>query len=416
MASILAKVDHRRFWAVSPSRAGSTAPSSRGGKHRRLPSGGESDEVRDRNFRRGVAAYLQASAERCMVLNKEVPAGTAIGGHLFPLCSAQYCRNVMGLETINDPRNGVVWCEPFEQAYTHQATAVGVSQTGDFHLLVVNRTWRDLKLRGATRVKDPAFLTLLGDSTFGDFQVGGGHTEHCSQHNLPHTCSGHRYALFMAHIIVNRAKDLDFYCEDVDSDLVKLENMSAFESTSWQGRESVIEWLRGTPSAYGRADGLSEADWRGPKRMFAAAVRTLPTSSITQQQHPTASSPRARPPLHPSQLTAMNPNKTSVWFLAHFPRLFAKLELDVFRCGRAERRRKTPVMEPKREYPEVKGMDAQAAKEKLEKEYDGLYVQLQKWDGPPDSPKPMPLIFNPTMVWIWFNPETGKALEARAFC
>jgi len=70
----------------------------------------------------------------------------------------------------------------------------------------------------------------------------------------------------------------------------------------------------------------------------------------------------------------------------------------------------------KREYPEVKGMDAQAAKEKLEKEYDGLNVSLREWDGPPDAPKPMPLIFNPQMVWIWFNPETKKTLEARAFC
>ncbi|KAK9804237.1 hypothetical protein WJX72_002797 [[Myrmecia] bisecta] len=70
----------------------------------------------------------------------------------------------------------------------------------------------------------------------------------------------------------------------------------------------------------------------------------------------------------------------------------------------------------KREYPEVKGMDAQAAKEKLEKEYDGLNVSLREWDGPPDSPKPMPLIFNPQMVWIWYNPESNKAVEARAFC
>ena len=59
---------------------------------------------------------------------------------------AQICSH-LGLPTISDLRNGVIWCEVVEAAYTAGSLAIGVDDQNDLRIVVLDREWLPWKVR-----------------------------------------------------------------------------------------------------------------------------------------------------------------------------------------------------------------------------------------------------------------------------
>ncbi|KAG5186981.1 hypothetical protein JKP88DRAFT_288429 [Tribonema minus] len=76
----------------------------------------------------------------------------------------------------------------------------------------------------------------------------------------------------------------------------------------------------------------------------------------------------------------------------------------------------------KREWPELFGQDIEAAKATIEKELkaagcDAPIVEIRDaFSDDPNAPIPVPLIYNPNMVWAFCNADTKKFVKAQRFC
>ena len=54
---------------------------------------------------------------------------------------------MLQLSSINDVRNGIIWCDVLEKAYTQGAFAIGVDTTGDYCFVLLDKHWAAIKLR-----------------------------------------------------------------------------------------------------------------------------------------------------------------------------------------------------------------------------------------------------------------------------
>eukprot|EP00611_Tribonema_gayanum_P020937 TRINITY_DN391_c0_g1_i2.p1 TRINITY_DN391_c0_g1~~TRINITY_DN391_c0_g1_i2.p1 ORF type:complete len:140 (-),score=13.78 TRINITY_DN391_c0_g1_i2:272-691(-) len=75
----------------------------------------------------------------------------------------------------------------------------------------------------------------------------------------------------------------------------------------------------------------------------------------------------------------------------------------------------------KRDWPELFGQDGEAAKATIEKEmkaggYNAPIVEIREaMSDDPDVPVPVPLFYQPHLVWAFCNPDTKKFVKAHRF-
>jgi hypothetical protein len=125
-----------------PAQLGSRRASSSG------TSGG--NLVRDDSFKSNLVSEYQYKDGRCMVLgNKvELTKPAIVGGHIWPMFVANQAAGLMTSNefSINHSRNGVLWAEPIEKAYTAGALAIGVDDDGNYKLVVLCSNWASSNL------------------------------------------------------------------------------------------------------------------------------------------------------------------------------------------------------------------------------------------------------------------------------
>lgn len=168
--------------------------------HSRASSSGTSGNLlRDNDFKNNLLTAYGFPDNKCMVLGKDVEMARCaiVGGHVWPIshavravsatftlpplhytnnpstqpsvqpnpCSPCYAAPVATIQACPDPcctcfqaqgisllsdgssininhnRNGILWAEPFERAYTAGALAIGVDDHGQYTLVVLCRLW-----------------------------------------------------------------------------------------------------------------------------------------------------------------------------------------------------------------------------------------------------------------------------------
>ncbi|KAG5186988.1 hypothetical protein JKP88DRAFT_353850, partial [Tribonema minus] len=75
-------------------------------------------------------------------------------------------------------------------------------------------------------------------------------------------------------------------------------------------------------------------------------------------------------------------------------------------------------MTGKRDWPELIGQSADAAKETILRELkaegcaDATVVIRDAMSDDPDAPVPTPRMYNPQLIWAFCNPDTSKFVKA----
>jgi hypothetical protein len=81
-----------------------------------------------------------------MLTEIELPSQTVIGAHLFKSMWANDCKERLGFDDINSPRNGMLWFKPLEYAFDNSHICYHFEvQTETFHMKIL-----DPRLRGMT--------------------------------------------------------------------------------------------------------------------------------------------------------------------------------------------------------------------------------------------------------------------------
>lgn len=55
----------------------------------------------------------------CMVTGLTISKNALTAGHICSRKNADAARAVLGINNIDDPRNGILWCHAFERAWSH---------------------------------------------------------------------------------------------------------------------------------------------------------------------------------------------------------------------------------------------------------------------------------------------------------
>jgi hypothetical protein len=56
-----------------------------------------------------------------MLTGVKLPSRHVIGAHIFKFCWSAYAEQFLGIEDIDDPRNGLLLCKPVEEAFDTSA-------------------------------------------------------------------------------------------------------------------------------------------------------------------------------------------------------------------------------------------------------------------------------------------------------
>ena len=68
--------------------------------------------------------------------------------------------------TVDDARNGVLWCDAVEAAFEAWALCIEFDQQ-QYRFLLVDESWRPRKLKDNTNCRHPAYFGALKEMTYG---------------------------------------------------------------------------------------------------------------------------------------------------------------------------------------------------------------------------------------------------------
>ena len=55
---------------------------------------------------------------QCMVTDLILSSDSIIAGHIISKKNGERARSRFGFDDVNDPRNGILWCRPIEEAWS----------------------------------------------------------------------------------------------------------------------------------------------------------------------------------------------------------------------------------------------------------------------------------------------------------
>lgn len=145
----------------------------------------------------------------------------------------RHLRTQLGLSSINHPRNGVIWCESIEKAYSEGALAVGVDDQEHLLMVVIDRNWLPIQLATYAKTcknqKDTdTYMKALGSKTCADLQG--------AKLKLPTIMHpAKRCCLWTAQMYLQSASMMEVLAPSANIDLLKPERMSQYD-----GREAAL--------------------------------------------------------------------------------------------------------------------------------------------------------------------------------
>ncbi|KAF4028016.1 HNH endonuclease [Phytophthora infestans] len=107
---------------------------------------------------------------RCMLLNTALPSELVIASHLFRRKNEYLSRKLMGFDSIDDVKNGLLLFKPLEHAFDHfQISFIYDKGSNEFRLKVFDPSLRRQRL--ITKLHpDQRDLVLNIQTTFGDVE------------------------------------------------------------------------------------------------------------------------------------------------------------------------------------------------------------------------------------------------------
>lgn len=110
-------------------------------------------DKRDPLFKNKLIEYYYkkhwaVSSVKCMLTETELPTQSVIAGHLFKLCWANDCKDRLGFDDINNPRNGLLWFKPLEYAFDNSHICYQFdAQTETFSMKILNSELKHMTFR-----------------------------------------------------------------------------------------------------------------------------------------------------------------------------------------------------------------------------------------------------------------------------